>query len=406
MKCDIIIIGAGPVGLMLANLLEQESTASVVVIEKELSRPSWSRAIGVTPPSLEIFESLDLAEKLIESGVKITTAVVHNKTAVQGSLSFTEILSRYQFILSVPQSSTETILEENLRHSNGAQIYRGTELIQLTQTATGVFAEVRSDLGFETIYAPYVVACDGAKSAVRDFLGVRKRGGRYRDTFVMGDFVDRSDFGSEAHFYFTKEGAVESFPLPEGKRRWVVESSRFVHSPNKDVHVQKIRERTGIVLDANDVDVLNPFGVQHFINNNYRQGRIFFCGDSAHVMSPIGGQGMNTGFADAEFLAVILSEAIESGKVDEELCDLYERSRRRAARSAITRAWISMRIGTAKGVFASIRDLILKAFLNSPLAPAGANHYSMLTIPDGTIRETMKRSAKLSEIVSKRRSRT
>lgn len=398
---DLIIVGAGPIGLMLANLTVHQRNCSILIIEKQAQPSQQSRAIGVTPPTVDIFRSMGMAESLIERAVSIQTAVVHSRTSVLGKLTFDTLPGSQKAILSIPQYETESILEERLKSFSNVTILRGCEVTGAFQTNNIVEINYIDDEGIKQASCHYVAACDGANSVVRTSCGVTRRGDRYRDTFVMADFEDYTDLGTEAHLFFTDRGAVESFPLPNGKRRWVVQSKKYVSKPDRTVHCDLVRERTGIDLNVKDLLHISPFGVQHYINTNYNHGNIFFCGDSAHVMSPIGGQGMNTGFGDAEFLATVIVRSLEKGSIDPKLCKLYETCRKEAVRSAIMRAWISMRIGTTQGMGAPIRDFILKILLNSPLKTWGARHFAMLTIPCGTLISSQKRRPILSKMLSK-----
>jgi len=400
MNYDLIIVGAGPVGLMLANVIVTEKPCSILILEKENAIPLQSRAIGVTPPTVELFRSLGLAESLIERAVSITKAVVHSRTKIVGSLSFDTLPTPHKAILSIPQYETESILEQRLQNFTTVTKIRGSEVISVSSSETSVEVQFKTETGIQKATGNYLAACDGAKSVVREQCGMVHRGGRYRDTFVMADFVDRSDLGSEAHLFFTESGAIESFPLPDGKRRWVVQTDTFVNHPSIDVQCELVQKRSGYILDPKDLLWITPFGVQHYINDSFYSGRVFYCGDSAHVMSPIGGQGMNTGFGDAEFLAAVIISSLNRGSLDLRLTKMYNICRKEAVRSAQRRAWISMRIGTAQGALAPIRDLLLKLLLNSPARNWGARHFAMLTIPSGTLTSAQKRRPKLSKMLS------
>lgn len=402
MDYDIIVAGAGPVGLMLANLIASQCSASILVIEQHPHRQETSRAIGITPPSLELFKHLNLSDSLILEGVKIETAAVHSGKRKIGALSFKELPEPFPYILSCPQYHTERVLEENLLRNSNVTIARGERIIGVNDSNETVSITLIETEGSKqrTVTGKYLCACDGGNSAIRDYVNVARVGSRYSDTFVMGDFVDRTNLGHEAHLYFTKEGAIESFPLPGGKRRWVVQTDGFVATPSVAVHIQKVMKRAGVHLHPNDNFWLSPFGVQHYMNKKFYKGNVFFCGDAAHTMSPIGGQGMNTGFADAEFLAAIVAGFHEKGKKDISLLKQYENCRKTAARSATVRAWSSMRVGTATGFWAPVRDFSLFLFLHSPLKKWGAPHFAMQTIPYGSLKKVIAKRPKLSSLLS------
>ncbi len=237
---------------------------------------------------------------------------------------------------------------------------------------------------FDVFKSKYMVACDGNKSDVRNFLRVPFVGSRYKYTFFMGDFIDKSGFNNEAHLFFTKKGPVESFPLPGEKRRWIVETKGLLKNPQKDFLENEVKRKTGINLKDSKKISESPFGVQHYLNKTYFKNRILFCGDSAHVMSPIGGQGMNTGFADAEFCANILKDVLAKNGDPFILFRKYQYYRKKAAKVATKRAYSSMRIGTMKGFISSgIRNFFI--FVLVPFFKNNIPYYfSMLTIPYGT----------------------
>ena len=211
---EILIVGAGPVGLLLARLLRARGR-DCLVIEKRPAAPAYSMAIGITPPSLEILEGLGLAEEFVSRGVKITDAHIHENGRYLGRVSFEKIPAAHRFILSLPQGETVEIL------ARGLPVWRGVELTGLQPDANGVTAQV----GERTIRYRYLIGCDGARSTVRSLAGIPVRTKTYRPRFVMGDFPDDTGWGAEAHLFFSARGAVESFPLPGGKRRWIAQTA-------------------------------------------------------------------------------------------------------------------------------------------------------------------------------------
>lgn len=385
MNYDIIIVGAGPIGLLLGNLLGSLNIKTLI-IEKEFKRRIDSKAIGITPPSLGVFKKLGIDEQFVNKGVKVNNVMVHGTKRIIGRVTFDNIKSDYPFILSIPQIETETILENNIKKYNSVEIKKGTEFdsiefrdeILLIRAKNLIFKE------FELFKAKYIIACDGNKSDVRKFLKIPFIGNRYKYTFFMGDFIDKSGFNNEAHLFFTKYGPIESFPLPEGKRRWIVKTKELLKNPDKDFLEREVEKKAGINLKESEKISESPFGVQHYLNKTYFKDRILFCGDSAHVMSPIGGQGMNTGFADAEFCCNILNNILTKNGDPYILFQKYQLYRKQAAQVATKRAYMSMRIGTIKGfILSGLRNffiyVLLPFFKNSI-----PYHFSMLSIPYGT----------------------
>jgi len=385
----VIIIGAGPIGLMLANLLGRQKI-NTLVLEKEAVPPDDSRAIGLMPPSLRILKPLGLDQAFIREAVKVREAFVHGNKKPIGSVSFDSLPSEYKFILSLPQSRTQALLSENLKKYSCVRILRDKAFHSLYFHDANIEIHARDPQnGRHTRYfCEFLCACDGSKSAVRRFLGIPYRGKRYRDTFLMADFIDNSGLGAQVHLFFTPDGAVESFPLPQGQRRWIVQTSRLMPQHDTDFIRSTVQKRTGVDISSCKALGQSAFGVEHFSIKSYAlRDRLFFCGDAAHSMSPVGGQGMNTGFADALLLSDLLSRVIHGGEPVTRLARLYSRNRKKAAAQAAGRAWLSMRIGTLKGKISSTLRraliLLLLRILKNRIPP----YFSMLTIKNRMFNE-------------------
>ena len=372
---DVIIVGGGPVGLLLACLLKQQGLR-LRVLERRAEPIGHSAAIGITPPSLQILDKLGLAAEFIAGGVKVRDCFVHGQGGKLGCVSFREIPDVNRFVLSLPQVTTIAILQ---KHLGPDCIELGCEVSDVRQFEDHCSVQA----GERRITARYVIACDGSRSRVRELIGMRAPSHVYGCHFLMGDFTDRTGFGDEAHLFFTATGSVESFPLPGGQRRWVVQTETHLERPPAGLVSELTRERTGIDVPVADQVNESVFTPRKFNCDRYYEGRIILCGDAAHGMSPIGGQGMNTGFADAEFLAAILSQ-------DEplKLLPAYNRFRRKAAKTAIFRAEWGMWLGTWRGRMRSrVRDVLLKFLLcQEPIAKHMGSFYAMLTIPFNTLK--------------------
>jgi 2-polyprenyl-6-methoxyphenol hydroxylase-like FAD-dependent oxidoreductase len=358
MKTDAAIIGAGPVGLLLARLLHQRGV-EVLVLEKNEHRPVWSQAIGITPPSLEILQTLDLAQVFVSRGVPVHECQVHGEYERVGMVSFREIGGAFPFVLSLPQTVTMELLEHP-----GIPVMRGAEVVEMTEDAGGVTLCCASGL---KVRAQRVAACDGSRSIVRAMLGIRTREHSYGCHFTMGDFRDASGLGDAAHVFFTSQGAVESFPLPGGLRRWIVQA--------KDgVIPDLVRRRTGFLIETRDQIDQHHFSPRRLDCERIHQGRVVLCGDAAHVMSPIGGQGMNCGFGDAALLSrVWCGDAI---------MDDYDGQRRRVTAHAASRAALGMWLGTRTGRWNCLwRDALFRALTHPLAARHAGGWFSMKSLP-------------------------
>jgi 2-polyprenyl-6-methoxyphenol hydroxylase-like FAD-dependent oxidoreductase len=395
----VIIVGAGPVGLLLANLLGCRNIPAIV-LEKKTERVRSSKAIGVTPPSLTIFEKIALDRELVANGVKVEKAVVHGTSLILGKLRFQKLSPPFPFILAIPQYQTESILEENLKRYSCIQLLKGREFqsLEKKERTFTVRAENLSNGQTESFETEYLCACDGKNSSVRSFLKLPFPGNRYKDTFLMGDFQDKTSLNNEAHLFFTRYGSVESFPLPENQRRWIIQTRHFMDNPPENFLIEQIEKRSGYELKPSDQISQSPFGTQHYRMPVFHENGVFFAGDAAHIMSPIGGQGMNTGLADADLLAFILETRVRENAGLHKLEAKYSFFRRKAAKTATFRAKLSMKTGTLRGAFPSlIRNIILFLLLHAPIKKKIVRYFSMKSIPFSTLAEVLQKDRYFSK---------
>jgi len=386
MDAEVIIAGGGPTGLMLANLLGQRGIRTHV-FEKSLTPSETSKAIGITPPSLEAMRPCGLDQAIVQAGVKVQRAVIHGTKHKLGMLGFGQIAADYPYILCVPQYEVETILRNHLANYPSVTFSSGALVDSAWQDQDGVYVSCLKSGKQHSFSAVFLCVCDGDKGRLRQLFEWDTDASLYRDTFLMADFQGDSGLGDDAHLFFTRHGAVESFPLPEGKRRWIVQTESFMDEIPSGFLEERVWQRTGFRLDRNDMIWQSPFGTKRRVEQNYCKERVFLAGDAAHVMPPIGGQGMNTGFVDACFLAQTIERMLDkvtTAEQREQLAGDYESMRKRAAASAATRARVSMYIGTRKQFLPSLlRNMAIGLALHSPMAHVVAPHFAMLTIPYG-----------------------
>jgi 2-polyprenyl-6-methoxyphenol hydroxylase-like FAD-dependent oxidoreductase len=379
---EVVIVGAGPVGLLLGCLLGQRGIHTLI-LEKRTQLPAQSRAIGITPPSLEILAQLGLDELFIQAGTPIREAHVHGDGGYLGCARFHELPSAYPFILSLPQQVHMGLLEQRLRDFPQVTLLRGQAVTEIQSESERVRFHGPGIQG----RARWLIGCDGHQSGVRQQLAFRHRQGQYGCHFVMGDFLDHSGFGAAAHLWFGAAGAVESFPLGSGLRRWIVQTPAPMPQPAEGYIPTQVRCRTGLELAAADQKNTSSFSPRWLQVERYHQGRVVLCGDAAHVISPIGGQGMNAGWADAEHLAQALTQILRHQAPAEPLLAGYDQRRHSSVNVAMRRAAQGMWLGTRTGRWAScIRDFFLSQVLSQPFLSAQVGlHFSMLTLPHCTL---------------------
>jgi 2-polyprenyl-6-methoxyphenol hydroxylase-like FAD-dependent oxidoreductase len=212
----------------------------------------------------------------------------------------------------------------------------------------------------------------------------------------MGDFEDNSGWKDEGRLYMTSRGSLESFPLPEGRRRYVLRTPLFIKEYTSDYLEREIPRRCGIDVSKAARFWESGFGVQHYLAEKFCSGRVFLCGDAAHVMSPTGGQNMNTGFADAELAVYLIQRSITGPKNIKQISLVYESLRKKAARSASWRAGFLMKFGTSGGIiWNALRFLLSFIILHSPIKRILIPVLGMMTIPNRNLNSCRNRVERL-----------
>lgn len=377
---------------MLAALLSAQQGLSVLLLEQTAKRHIQSRANGITPSSLEILSRLGLAELFIEHGVAVRISEAYGRSSRLGTLDFAGLKGDFPFILSIPQDRTEQLLEEAVIAHSSVRFLRDHQVTNCSEEGDHVIVGGNSsDDDIFSFTGRYVLACDGGKSCVRKSLGIPFEGAPYRYTYLMGDYEDTTGWGKEARFFFTARGSVESFPLPAGKRRFVVRTPGFIKEYTTGYLGSELLCRTGIDVDGVRQFWESGFGVQRFMAASFCKGRVFLCGDAAHLMSPVGGQNMNTGFADAELAAWLTRILLDKRAPQRVVSGLYNRVRRQAVEAALRRSQWMMLAGTSGGhAWSAIRNMIFLIFLHSPLQRYLIQLFSMQSIPCRNLKNFQK----------------
>lgn len=368
---DVTIVGGGPVGLFLGCRLAQLGV-EVKLLETRTDPHCHSRSIGIHPPSLEKLAEIGVARRVVERGVKVGGGYAFANKTCLGYLSLETCPKPYTFVLALPQHETERILETHLHELAPGSLLRGVTVTDLKQTSKGVTVNTSQGI----FSSKFVVGCDGKDSAVRSLAAIDFRGHTYPDTYVMGDFADTTDLGTNAGIYLTDNGLVESFPLPNGVRRWVAKTDAYVSTPSADHLSQLVQARLGLELPVATNTMLSSFGVQHYLASHFAKGRVFLAGDAAHIVSPIGGQGMNLGWLDAWTLATQLRSLLSQNISLDKTANAYNLERQRATKIAAQRAEINMMLGR-KMRLAQVKYGAVSGLLQTPLKRLFARLFTM-----------------------------
>ncbi len=373
---DVAIAGGGPVGLLLAIMLSRKGI-STIILDKQHRIHHHSRSVGIHPPSLHVLEQIGLQDEIINAGVKIHQGHAMVDAGTQfGSIRFELLPEPYQFVLAIPQYRTEHILENAVREETHATLLRGHEVYHTEERDDEITVFAKDQNNEMTFHTRFLVGCDGKKSRVRRNAGISYHGDIYPNSYVMGDFDDNISFDNDALIFVTNNGLVESFPLPENKRRWVVETSEDYSDKNARETAEIINTRTGLKPDPESNSMLSNFGTERYLASTFHKGQIILAGDAAHVLSPIGGQGMNLGWLDCDHLSRALEAIIQSGEPATPTLDRYSRQRRKKAEQAIKRSEFNMLLGH-RNRFPGFRNFVIRQLLKAPLNRIMARRFTM-----------------------------
>jgi 2-polyprenyl-6-methoxyphenol hydroxylase-like FAD-dependent oxidoreductase len=335
-RADVLIAGAGPVGLYLAAELARRGCACTI-IERATVPSTHSKALAVMPGTMELFERSGIA-RAFEGAANRIDGVRFVTPRSSALVPFSAIASRYNYVSILPQWKTEEILRAHLR-TYGADVCYSRELVDVELTGGGAIASIRMADGVQRLHARYVVGCDGVYSTVRERTAIPFTGGSYPGRALLADaLLETSVPENEARVHAYAAGVVTMFPIDARLRRIVVIAPGEQLPDRADPRwLQERAQRAGYTgVRVEKVVWSNAFVVHRRIAAAMRRGNVLLAGDSVHTHSPVGGQGMNIGLHDACNLAAKLG-AVLRGEEPEALLDAYERERLPVARAVLRR---------------------------------------------------------------------
>jgi 2-polyprenyl-6-methoxyphenol hydroxylase-like FAD-dependent oxidoreductase len=397
MTDTVLIVGAGPVGLSMALELARYKVP-VRIVEKAPQRTDKSKAIVIWSRTLELLDRGPGASRpFLEEGFKVHSVnFVASDGNIVGHVSMDSVKSPYPYALMLPQSDTERLLEERLL-TLGVTVERNTEVTALKADDAGVDASLRrADGTAETFHAGWLIGCDGAHSVVRHVLGMPFTGTTMDSDWILADVHMRGYAfpDDEVAIYWAREGVLPIFPISPGRYRVLanVPSAGGERPPTPSLaDVQEILDRRG----AKGAVAFDPIWLAGFRINarkvaNYRAGRVFLTGDAAHVHSPAGGEGMNTGMQDAFNLAWKLA-LVARGLCDDSLLDSYSAERSKIGEEVLKSSARLTTVGTLRNPLAEeLRNIVGRFALGlAPVKHALADKLSQVSVgyPDSPLNE-------------------
>ncbi|HVE22429.1 MAG TPA: FAD-dependent monooxygenase [Acidocella sp.] len=358
MHHDVLIVGAGPTGLVLALWLVKQGVRPRI-IDRNAGPATTSHSLSVQARTLELYRQLNLADAVVARGHKVPAVNFWVKGAPEARLLFEKIGGEetpYPFLLIFPQAEHERLLLEWLEQA-GVTVERQHELLGFTDHGSHITAHIQSPNGEEFYTTRFIAGCDGAKSTVRESLGIGFAGRNYERLYYAADITGSGPaFDGELHIDLDEADFLALFPLPTPGRARLLGTLRDERAARAetltfaDVSARPIRH---FQLQNTVETWFSTFVVNQRVCAQMRKGAAFLLGDAAHIHTPAGGQGMNTGIGDAINLAWKLA-AVLHGQAPASLLDSYEGERIRFARRLVATTDRGFRFATTPGMFADL----------------------------------------------------
>jgi len=347
------------VGLFLANECARRGLRWRL-IEARAAQSEYSKALAIFPRTLEIFDMAGVAGPFLEAANRVTAVAIITHGRALAHMRFAPEESPYRFIAMVPQNVTEMLLARELRRRGGDVEYE-TRFVAADQQ--GEFVQVTLDRKGEraTLRASFVIGCDGAHSSVRHALGLHLEGGEYETPFMLADIETNEELpADEMQLCPSEHGPLAIFPMSTSRRRIVATIDQAQgDAPSLELVRELLRQRAPRGIEARSLYWSSYFKIHHRSVAQLRLGRVFLAGDAAHIHSPFGGQGMNTGLHDAWNLAWKL-DLVQRGHGNASLLDSYGAERIPVIRDVIhTTDLLTKVMGTPNRFAQAMRDTII-----------------------------------------------
>ena len=398
MKTDALIVGAGPVGLTMAAEFKRYGL-SIRIVDKDSGRTDKSKAIAVWARTLELLGRTGggLTQQFIDAGLKAECTNISAGGEQIAHVDLSSVDTPYKFMLLIQQSETERLLEEHLA-GLGVRVERRVELKTFEQSSDGVTCTLaHADGSEEKVEASWLIGCDGAHSTVRHKLGMSFEGSTMLNDWILADLhLDGMQGPPSGNIYWHAQGMLAIFPLGGTRYRVIADVGESASKGIGEHRLPTLEEIQQIIdargpkgLSANNPVWLSGFAINERKVADYRAQRVFLAGDAAHVHSPAGGQGMNTGMHDAFNLAWKLSLASRGLCAAEPLLASYSPERSAVAKLVLEETGRTTAMALIKGeAKQTIRNHVAAlVFGLTPVRHAMANTISEVSVgyPDSPL---------------------
>jgi 3-(3-hydroxy-phenyl)propionate hydroxylase len=337
MKTDIIIAGAGPVGMSLALALAREGI-SVLVLEKLDELSHEARASTIHPPTLEFFDEIGIIDDILANGLRIENLQFWERQTRELVADFPYKLiekdTKYPFRFQCPQSTVTRIILKHIEGTNYGKVLFNHEFSRFSKSENGVEVFAETPAGETKFECKYLIGCDGANSKVRENLGLSFDGKTYEDRFLLvSSDIDLSEIfpnmGTVAYIFDPEEWVI-IMTLPDTVR--LVFRLKPFENPDEATQIENVRKRISKFLETHlsyEIKAVSTYHVHQRVTEKFRVGNVILAGDAAHINNPTGGMGMNSGIHDARDLANALIRIFDGE--DEYLLDEYAKNRKETA---------------------------------------------------------------------------
>ncbi|KTD06692.1 FAD dependent oxidoreductase [Legionella gratiana] len=333
---DVLIVGAGPVGLFCANELTRQGL-SCRIIDKKAQLSDKSKALAIHIRTLDLLNDCGFLNEIIDKGLKVDGVLFKSKGKELIHATFANLEADHHFLIDLPQDKTERVFYKGLI-DRGLNVEWQTELTAIEETPNHIVSTLKLANGqSETIETSWVIACDGSHSTLRKLVNAEFIGSSIKQTWWLADLlIDWELPENKLILYVSDKGPLACFPMGEKRYRIVMTApKRIMHEePSMEDINQAFKLRCSDNATLSDPLWISSFGIDHKQIQKYRYGRIFFAGDAAHVHSPMGGQGLNTGLQDIYNLSWKLA-LVHKGFAKDYLLDSYHSERHPIAASVL-----------------------------------------------------------------------